>query len=95
MHFIITITNWLGMRSCVERGCTARRLTDKGKKIGANACGERVSQIIAMRIVYKKNNYVKKNVPLLGAHVLGFVPGSGMDFLKPENSVEIRDKKAA
>ena len=48
-----------------------------------------------MRIVYKKNNYVKKNVPLLGAHVLGFVPGSGMDFLKPENSVEIRDKKAA
>ena len=91
MHFIITITNWLGMRSCVERGCTTRKLTDIGKKIGANACGERISQIITMR----KNNNIKKIFSKPGAHVLGFVPGSGMDFLKPENSVEIRDKKAA
>ena len=30
-----------------------------------------------------------------GAHVLGFVPGSGMDFLKPENSIEILDNKRA
>ena len=53
------------MRSCVERGCTARRLTDTRKKIGANACGERVSQIIAMREYVHIENNVKKNFPSL------------------------------
>ena len=43
-----------------------------------------------MRIrTHKKNNNIKKIFSQPGAHVLGFVPGSGMDFLKKENSIEI------